>query len=80
MRYACLNQAQQKCLNESILKTMMRIEESFTELARLGDQKKCLVVCDRGAMDPSACEYRDREMEGGRECVRKRVISMQLSF
>ena len=55
VRYASLNQAQRKCLNESVLKTMMRIEESFMELARLGDQKKCLVVFDRGTMDPSAC-------------------------
>lgn len=57
MDYGLLNGDQQKSFNESILKTMLQVEQTFTELARLGDQK-CLIVYDRGTMDPSACEWR----------------------
>ena len=55
--YEVLNKDQQKSFNESILKTMMQVEQTFMELARLGEEKY-LVVCDRGTMDPSACEWR----------------------
>ena len=61
--YGRLNEDQQKSFNESILKTMLQVEQTFTELARLGDQK-CLIVCDRGTMDPSACERRKKGVGG----------------
>ena len=55
VKYENLNVEQQKSFNESIVRTMMNVEQTFMELAKLGS-KKCLIVCDRGVMDPSACE------------------------
>ena len=36
---------------------MMQIEETFFALARGHSDKKVLVICDRGCMDASACEF-----------------------
>lgn len=40
---------------ENLLKTMIQIENSFFELGR-SCQRNCLIICDRGAMDASACK------------------------
>nr|XP_032513456.1 TRPL translocation defect protein 14 [Danaus plexippus plexippus] len=40
---------------ENLLKTMIQIENTFFELGRTC-QRNCLIICDRGAMDASACK------------------------
>ena len=57
----------------NILKTILQLENTFREMAER-DEGNVLIVCDRGAMDPSACEEgeREREGEGGRERGRER--------
>lgn len=35
---------------------MLQIENTFFELGRT-TSKNCLIICDRGAMDASACKY-----------------------
>ena len=50
-----LNQIQANRFQANIVKTILQIEQTFFDLAE-GDKKNCLVVCDRGAMDPSACK------------------------
>ena len=40
---------------ENLLKTMMQIENTYFDLASSCDSN-CLVICDRGTMDGSACE------------------------
>ena len=37
---------------------MMQIENTFFALAD-GTKEDCLVICDRGAMDPSACKEKN---------------------
>lgn len=41
---------------ENLLKTMIQIENTFFELGRTC-QRNCLIICDRGAMDASACKF-----------------------
>ena len=41
---------------ENLLKTMIAIENTFFELADSVNQN-CLVICDRGVMDASACMF-----------------------
>jgi hypothetical protein len=42
---------------ENLLKTVLQIEEVFFDLAKdTAKSRSCLVICDRGAMDPSACQ------------------------
>ena len=43
----------------NILKTILQLETTFIEMAEK-DKGNVLIVCDRGAMDPSACEERER--------------------
>ena len=40
---------------ENLIKTMMQIENSYFDLAESA-QKNCLIICDRGLMDASACK------------------------
>ena len=40
---------------EELLRTMMQVESVFFTLAESLNQD-CLVICDRGAMDASACK------------------------
>ena len=40
---------------ENLIRTMMQIEETFFDLAASCPQN-CLVICDRGIMDASACK------------------------
>ena len=44
---------------ENILATILQLEKTFFDLAK-GDSCNVIVVCDRGAMDPSACELEGR--------------------
>jgi len=39
---------------ENLLKTMLQIEDTFHDLA-LSSSKNCLIICDRGTMDATAC-------------------------
>lgn len=41
---------------ENLLKTMLQIENTFFELAATC-KRNCLIICDRGAMDASACKW-----------------------
>jgi len=38
----------------NLLKTMLQIETTFHDLA-VSSSRKCLIICDRGAMDATAC-------------------------
>ena len=50
-----LNAKQQKLFQLSILTTQLELEKTFFQLAD-HDVGSVLVVCDRGTMDPAACE------------------------
>ncbi|KAI8922263.1 hypothetical protein DFJ77DRAFT_17388 [Powellomyces hirtus] len=56
-----LNDDMSYSFQKSLLRTMMTIQNTFIDLARLSAKqgKKAIVICDRGAMDPSA--YMPRE-------------------
>jgi hypothetical protein len=41
---------------ENLLKTMLQIENTFFALGE-SCTRNCLIICDRGAMDASACAY-----------------------
>jgi len=53
IKFSDLNEEQVFQFQENLLKTMIQIENTFFELAK-SSQRNCLVICDRGAMDPSA--------------------------
>lgn len=40
---------------ENLLKTMIQMENTFFALAERFN-RDCIIICDRGAMDASACE------------------------
>lgn len=46
----------------NILKTILQLENTFFEMAEK-DEGNVMIICDRGAMDPSACEERESETE-----------------
>lgn len=56
VRFAELSQVQCQNFQCNILKTILQLEETFFDLAVGEEKKNVLVVCDRGTMDPSACE------------------------
>ena len=56
MRFEEFSPAQVTSFQRNILKTILRLETTFFELAEEDKGKNVLVVCDRGTMDPSACE------------------------
>lgn len=41
---------------ENLLRTMIQIENTYFELGK-SSQKNCLIICDRGVMDASACKF-----------------------
>lgn len=41
---------------ENLLRTMIQIENTYFELGK-SCSKNCLIICDRGVMDASACKY-----------------------
>ena len=57
--FAQLDEAQSYSFQENLLLTMLSLERVYFDLAELDAKKgrKVLVLCDRGAMDPSACAY-----------------------
>lgn len=55
MQFADLSQEDAVKFQENLLKTMIQIENTFFDLASTCP-KNCLVICDRGVMDASACE------------------------
>ncbi|KAJ3179025.1 hypothetical protein HDU85_004980 [Gaertneriomyces sp. JEL0708] len=58
--FAECNEQQAYSFQKDLLKTMLTIQDTYINLARLNATKgqKTVVICDRGAMDPSA--YMDR--------------------
>lgn len=40
---------------ENLLRTMVQIENTYFDLGKTC-RKNCLIICDRGAMDASACK------------------------
>ncbi len=56
MKFAEFSPVQAEKFQRNILKTIIQLESTFFELAE-EDTKNVLVVCDRGTMDPSACEW-----------------------
>lgn len=53
IKFSDLNAEQVFKFQENLLKTMLQIENTFFELAK-SCNRNCLIICDRGAMDPSA--------------------------
>ncbi|KAI9102051.1 AAA domain protein [Phlyctochytrium arcticum] len=51
-----LNDAQSYSFQKNLLKTMLTIQNTFIDLAKLNAKRgqKTVVICDRGAMDPAA--------------------------
>lgn len=41
----------------NLLECMLKIEETFMDLARSDPSKKIIIICDRGCMDATACKY-----------------------
>ncbi|VDL77163.1 unnamed protein product [Nippostrongylus brasiliensis] len=58
VKYEELNHDQAYLFQKDLLKTMLQIEDTFFNQAATTTDKNVLVICDRGAMDPSA--YIDR--------------------
>ncbi|KNC99130.1 uncharacterized protein SPPG_05389 [Spizellomyces punctatus DAOM BR117] len=56
VQFSELNDAQAYSFQKSLLQTMLTIENTYIELAKLNGERgqKTVVICDRGAMDPSA--------------------------
>ena len=50
-----VNEVQAIEFQQNMLKTVLQLEATFFDMA-LEDKKNVIVVCDRGSMDPSACE------------------------
>eukprot|EP00455_Lapot_gusevi_P041466 TRINITY_DN4809_c0_g3_i1.p1 TRINITY_DN4809_c0_g3~~TRINITY_DN4809_c0_g3_i1.p1 ORF type:complete len:390 (+),score=99.00 TRINITY_DN4809_c0_g3_i1:88-1257(+) len=48
-----MTEAQRKYFQTHLLRLMVQMEDSFHEIAKLGDQKT-LIICDRGALDGKA--------------------------
>lgn len=55
VQFSDLCQEEAAKFQENLLKTMIQIENTFFDLAATC-QKNCLVICDRGVMDASACK------------------------
>ena len=55
MKFEKLSSKQADIFQLNILKTILQLEATYFELAE-EDTKNVLVVCDRGTMDPSACQ------------------------
>ena len=36
---------------------MLQLEQTYFDLATFQENQNCLVICDRGTMDPSACKF-----------------------
>lgn len=56
VRFPDLDEQEQYDFQENLVRTMLSIEHTFFTLAESCKQN-CLVICDRGIMDASACEY-----------------------
>jgi len=41
---------------QNLLRTMIQIENTYFELGK-SCLRSCLIICDRGVMDASACTY-----------------------
>ena len=55
MDFSRTTKEQALVFQRNILKTILQLETTFFEMAEK-DKGDVLIICDRGAMDPSACE------------------------
>lgn len=56
MKFSEVTPEQAMLFQQQILATLLEVEKTFDLLAER-DSGNVLLVCDRGAMDPFACEY-----------------------
>jgi len=42
---------------ENLIRTMVQIENTYFELGN-SSTRNCLIICDRGVMDASACKWK----------------------
>ena len=56
MKFSEVTPEQAMLFQQQILATLLEVEKTFDLLADR-DSGNVLLVCDRGAMDPFACEY-----------------------
>ena len=56
MKYEELTPEQTTLFQQRALTTLMELERTFDLLAEC-DSRNVLIVCDRGSMDPFACEW-----------------------
>ncbi|CAD5229505.1 unnamed protein product [Bursaphelenchus okinawaensis] len=54
VKFAELNDSQSFVFQKDLLSTLLRIEQVFFNQATLVKDRNVLIICDRGAMDPSA--------------------------
>lgn len=59
VKFADLSPEMAQEFQSNLLKTMLQIENTYFDLAKKSN-KKCLVICDRGAMDASAYISREK--------------------
>lgn len=66
VNFAELSHQQAYQFQKDLLLVMMRIEDTFFNLAESEAKKgrKVLVICDRGAMDASACRFFIMQIHG----------------
>ena len=62
MDFAQATKEQAYIFQVNILKTILQLENTFFEMAEK-DKGDVLIICDRGTMDPSACEERERQQK-----------------
>lgn len=55
VKFSNLSETQADKFQENVLLTILQLEKTYFDMAA-EDHGNCLVVCDRGAMDASACE------------------------
>uniref|UniRef100_A0A0K0FK30 AAA_28 domain-containing protein n=1 Tax=Strongyloides venezuelensis TaxID=75913 RepID=A0A0K0FK30_STRVS len=53
VKFCELNEEQVYTFQKDLLLTMLRIEQTFFNLAELEKEKDVLIICDRGTLDPS---------------------------
>ncbi|KAF6020956.1 hypothetical protein EB796_020759 [Bugula neritina] len=56
VKWTDLTMEQADRFQQNLIKTMMQIEQTYFDLAEMSNAN-CIVICDRGVMDPSACTY-----------------------
>lgn len=61
MLFGDLDDKNKTDFQENLLKTLLQVEDTVNETAKYYNdefQKNCLVIYDRGAMDPVSCKFK----------------------